>query len=138
MTKLKICQNVSHKSKLTGWRKWKTEIRNKSMPRAKSINIYRKISRHRTQLTVPVDCVKTTYMALVLLLFQFTCTRQFMQVLFITFCKSKISFNYYHWKVVCEIIRNTVGEIPLDKLYNHIRFFFYETNLFVYERLHHC
>ena len=41
------------------------------------------------------------------------------------FCKTKITFLIaIHWKVAPEIIRNTIGECLLDKLHNHIRFFY--------------
>ena len=63
---------------------------------------------------------------MVLLLFQVDCTRQFIQVFFTMFCKSKIAVLIaINWKVICEIIENTIGESPLDKLYNYKRFFFF-------------
>ena len=79
------------------------------------------LKRHYTDgkhLIVLVGCVKTTYAALVSLLFQVNCTRQFMQVFSIMFCKNKITVLIaIHWKVACEIIMYTIGETPLDKLY---------------------
>ena len=55
-----------------------------------------------------------------------------MDSFFIVFWKHEISLSAIHWKVVCEILRNTIGESPLDKLYNHIQFFFSVANLFVW------
>ena len=79
------------------------------------------LKRHYTDgnhLIALVGCVKTTYAALVSLLFQVNCTRQFMQVFSIMFCKNKITVLIaYYWKVACEKIMYTIGENPLDKLY---------------------
>ena len=47
-----------------------------------------------------------------------------MKVLFIMFCKNRITV-LRNWEVACEIIRNKIGESPLDKLYIHMRFFFF-------------
>ena len=66
------------------------------------------------QLIVPVGCVKTTVFAS--LMFRVNCTRQFLQVFFITFCRNKITVLIaIHWKVACEIIKNKIGESPIDK-----------------------
>ena len=51
-------------------------------------------------------------------MFQVNCTRQFIQSSpYFVFCKNKITILIaIHWKVVCEIIKDTTGESPLDKL----------------------
>ena len=95
--------------------------------------------RDGNQLTVPEGCVKTTKTVLVSLLFLVNWTIQIMQVFFITFCKNKITVLItIHWEAVCEIIRNTIGESPLDKLYNHVRFFSLKQIYLSRKVLHHC
>ena len=51
-------------------------------------------------------------------MFQVNFNRQFMQSFpYFMFCKNKITVLIaIHWKIVCEIMRDTISESPVDKL----------------------